>query len=667
MPRDIPVSNGRFLVNFDSGYCIRDIHFPSLGMDNHSGGRKFRFGLWSDGVFEWIENWKPLLRYSEGTMETDVRASSPGLEVELACRDLIDHEESIFIRRIELRNSAGHRRELRLFFHQDFNIFGFADGDTAYYDPDERAVIHYKKDGYFLVTGIRGGVQGIDMYATGVKEFRGLEGTWRDAEDGRLEGNPIAQGPVDSTIALTVEVDAGAVETLYYWICAGTDYTEVSRLNKMIQGHGVEYFRNRTINYWKAWLKTEDPDFDGLSPEARDLYRSGLLILRTNLDSRGAIIAAHDSDIRAYSGDSYGYMWPRDGALTAHALSLAGYEALPRRFFEFCLGIMTRGKESVSGCFLHKYNSDGSLGSSWHPWVSGGQKILPIQEDSTALVIWALWTHFSKYRDAEFAIGQCEKLVTRCGDFLAGYRDGDTGLPLPCYDLWEERWGIHTFTVAAVYGGLAAAARFADYFGDSRRRRIYERAAAETKTAAEEYLYDVPTRRYVKSLLVGANGTIERDTNVDASQFALFYFGMFSPDDARVVSTMNEVRDKLWVKTDVGGVARYGNDAYQRDPRTAGTVPGNPWFICTLWLAQWLIAKAKTGNDLAEAQSIIDWVAHKALASGVLAEQLDPVSGRPLSVSPLTWSHACYTSTVLEFLAKFRALGPGKADHAEAR
>lgn len=240
-------------------------------------------------------------------------------------------------------------------------------------------------------------------------------------------------------------------------------------------------------------------------------------------------------------------------------------------------------------------------------------------------------------------------------------------MPLPCYDLWEERWGIHTFTVAAVYGGLAAAARFADYFGDSRRRRIYERAAAETKTAAEECLYDVPTRRYVKSLLVGANGTIERDTNVDASQFALFYFGMFSPDDARVVSTMNEVRDKLWVKTDVGGVARYGNDAYQRDPGTAGTVPGNPWFICTLWLAQWLIAKAKTGDDLAEARSIIDWVAHKALASGVLAEQLDPISGRPLSVSPLTWSHACYTSTVLEFLAKFRALGSGRADHAEAR
>src|SRR5512135_1773293 len=202
-------------------------------------------------------------------------------------------------------------------------------------------------------------------------------------------------------------------------------------------------------------------------------------------------------------------MWPRDGALTVHALSLAGYEALARRFFEFCLRIMTRGKESVSGCFLHKYNSDGSLGSSWHPWVSRGRKILPIQEDGTALAIWALWSHFNRFRDAEFAVEQYEKLVIRCGDFLAGYRDDETGLPLPCYDLWEERWGVHTYTVAAVYGGLSAAARFAEHFGDARRLRIYERAAAEAKAAAEKYLYDADAGRYIKSLLERDDGTLE--------------------------------------------------------------------------------------------------------------------------------------------------------------
>ncbi len=522
MPRDTPLSNGRFLINFDPGYGIRDIHFPVLGKDNHTDGRKFRFGIWTEGMFDWIENWNPVLRYAEDAMESEVRMANERFRLEIVSRDLVDHRENIFLRKIELRNTSDKKREIRLFFHQDFNIFGFADGDTAYYDPDERALIHYKEDCYFLISGIRRGVQGIDEYATGIKEFNGLEGTWRDAEDGRLSGNPIAQGSVDSTLSLSVEADAGAVEVVTYWICAGDSYGEVNRLNKTIMGHGPEYFRARTRSYWKAWLDTEETSFEGLSKEARSLYRTGLIIFRTNIDSGGAIIAGHDSDIREYSRDSYGYMWPRDGALTAHALNLAGYEAPSRRFFEFCLGIMTRGKESVSGCFLHKYNADGSLGSSWHPWVSGGRKILPIQEDGTALIIWSLWSHFRRFRETEFAIGQYERLVVRCGDFLAGYRDDATGLPLPCYDLWEERWGIHAFTVAAVFGGLKAAAGFAKHFGDARRVRIYERAAEETRAAAEKYLYDPKAGRYIKSLLEKEDGTLEPDLTVDASSYALF-------------------------------------------------------------------------------------------------------------------------------------------------
>jgi len=85
------------------------------------------------------------------------------------------------------------------------------------------------------------------------------------------------------------------------------------------------------------------------------------------------------------------------------------------------------------------------------------KKILPIQEDGTGLVVWALWFHFDRFRDIEFIANQYENLVIRCGDFLASYRDGKTGLPLPSYDLWEEKWGIHTFTVSTVYAGIRAA------------------------------------------------------------------------------------------------------------------------------------------------------------------------------------------------------------------
>jgi len=59
------------------------------------------------------------------------------------------------------------------------------------------------------MTGMRNQQQGIDQYATGVKEFHGLEGTWKDAEDGKLEGSPIAQGSVDSTLSFSIRIKPG--------------------------------------------------------------------------------------------------------------------------------------------------------------------------------------------------------------------------------------------------------------------------------------------------------------------------------------------------------------------------------------------------------------------------------------------------------------------------
>ena len=78
-------------------------------------------------------------------------------------------------------------------------------------------------------------------------------------------------------------------------------------------------------------------------------------------------------------------------------------------------------------------------------------------------------------------------------------------------------------------------------------------------------------------------------------------------------------------------------------------MPGNPWFICTLWMAQWYIATAKTTHDLKPARDIINWVVAHQLPGGLLSEQLDPNSGAPLSVSPLTWSHAELIATVDDF------------------
>jgi GH15 family glucan-1,4-alpha-glucosidase len=53
---------------------------------------------------------------------------------------------------------------------------------------------------------------------------------------------------------------------------------------------------------------------------------------------------------------------------------------------------------------------------------------------------------------------------------------------------------------------------------------------------------------------------------------------------------------------------------------------------------------------------MIDWAVGHQLPGGLLSEQLDPHTGAPLSVSPLTWSHAEFMITVDEFCKRSESL-----------
>lgn len=69
--------------------------------------------------------------------------------------------------------------------------------------------------------------------------------------------------------------------------------------------------------------------------------------------------------------------------------------------------------------------------------------------------------------------------------------------------------------------------------------------------------------------------------------------------------------------------------------------------------------KKDSDEELAQGQKILTWVTNHALRPGFLGEQIDPLSGEPISVSSLTWSHAAYITTshrLLRRLAEMRSL-----------
>lgn len=672
MPRDLPLANGRMLVNFDFNYNVRDVYWPHVGERNQTDGHINHFGVWVDGAFAWIDDagWTREMRYEDDTLVTAVTLRHERLNVTLTCADVVDFDRDILIRRVRVSNNAAVAREVRLFVHYDWHIGESEGANTVYFDPERRTLVAYKDHAYLLVGGLvgdadagrgegeRGVAEPMAQWATGNKEIDGQQGTWRDAEDGELGGNPITQGSVDSCAAFHLgSIGPGVDRTCYHWLAAGRDADAVCELHQLVMRRGPESFLERTRNYWLLWLRSKHVDLGDLPDDLSRLYRRSLLITRTQIDNDGAIVAATDGDVWEYARDSYCYMWPRDGALVANIMSHAGYGDFTNTFFHFCAREI-----SARGYLMHKYTPSGALGSSWHPWVDAdGDPLLPIQEDETALVVYSLWQHYNIFHEVEFIRPLYRPLVKGAGDFMMSFREPYTKLPAPSWDLWEERHGIHSFTVAAIYAGLRAAANFAEAFGEEQLAASYRTAASEIQTAAEEYLWSEADGRYARMIRVDKEGVITRDMTIDTSLAGLFKFGLVEVTSERMRKTMQAVEERLLVKSEIGGVARYENDYFHQVSKDIDRIPGNPWFICACWLAEYHISLANTLDELHNTLDWLRWTAQHALPSGVIAEQLDPFTGAPLSVSPLTWSHAEYAGAIRWYAGRYRRLVNGGA------
>lgn len=625
MPRDLPIGNGAMLVAFDAQYRLSDFYFPRVGMENQAGA-PFRFGVYADGALHATDEapWQRTLDYLRDTLVTDVILQNDVIGIRVRCYDAVDPDANVYVRKIVVRNLREEARDVKLMLHHELALYGNSVGDTVLFDPPSGGIMQYKKRRYVLIN-CDGGVR---EYACSRSAM-----TWVDAADGELSMNAIAQGAVDTTIAIPVHLDANGSATAMVWICAGRSDAEVRELDARVRSEGASHLLARAGSHWYTWVNKSGQDLSALPDEILDLYRRSLLVIATQCDRGGAVLAANDSDIQWGHNDHYSYAWMRDGAFVCDAMDRAGFPEIARRFLLFADDVIRD-----EGYFLHKYNPDGSPAPLWQPWIRDGQPQLPIQEDETALVLWLVARHYRRTRDLDLLRAIYPRLVIRAADFLARFRDPETGLPLPSFDLWEERQGVFTFTCAAVWAGLEAAAELANLFNEQDRRSTWSHAADEVRAAMKKHLWLENEGRFARGLLLTGSGALELDPTVDSSGFATFYLGVFPAESALVEGTMRAIRERLAVRTEVGGIVRYEDDAYHRIYENGG----NPWILCTLWLAEHELSK---GNDEA-ALDLVRWARAKGTASMILPEQIDPHNGQHVSVAPLTWSHAQVVSVV---------------------
>lgn len=353
------------------------------------------------------------------------------------------------------------------------------------------------------------------------------------------------------------------------------------------------------------------------------LLRHSVAVIEANQASTGAYLASPSFAV-------YRYSWFRDGAFIADAMSRAGRTASTEAFFRWCADVVVartakieqqvrarRTGEVVDHVdLLHcRYTIDGAEApEEW--WT--------FQLDGYGTWLWALDQHARRHRASlePYADG-----AALCVAYLSAF------WAEPSYDWWEENDGHqHTSTLAAIHGGLEAAAQW-DVFND--------RVRAGAATAAAEISREI-RRRGIR----GGRLTKWLDGDgLDASLISCATpFRVFAPDDPVAVATVEAVEREL--RRPGGGVHRHPNDSY---------FGGGEWLLLAALLGWYYAEVGRT----ADARAQLQWLAAQATPSGDLPEQVDGNLLIPEAragweqrwghvATPLLWSHAMLLTLALE-------------------
>lgn len=639
MGRSVMLGNGKMLVGLNEKGLVHDFYYPYVGLDNLTTSRSavHKVGVWVNGIFSWIDSkgWEITTDFEEDALISDITAVNKKLGVLLSFQDFVDDRYTAFCRRIRVKNIAGGKSEIRIFLHQVFEISRDGRGDTALYVPEGNYLLDYKGRVSLLIYAEDGTGKAFDQFAVGLYGKADREGTFRDAEDGELSGSAVEHGGVDSVLRLSLKLDADKEEIVNYWIVVSDSQFHAEMIHFAIKHKSLIKRMERTRKSWQKWLAVSGDKISKIDERYQMIARKSLMVIKAHIDQHGGIIASCDSSIYNYGRDYYSYVWPRDGALTMLPLIDLGYYDEAKKFFEFCADTI-----HPAGYMMHKYQPDRAIGSTWHPLLHKSGPELAIQEDETASVIYAIGHYFEKTGDKEIIKREYSHLIKPAANFMARFIDSKTNLPHASYDLWEEKFGTHTYTVALTVAALKKAASMANALDQQSDAKNWN-AKADLIEGSLKLLFNPGKKYYRKSILLKKDGTLEYDDTLDSSSPYAFLAFTTHKLDQEVKDTYDAIQKRLFNSSPSGGVPRYENDKYFLN---AKKFLGNPWIICTLWLAQFYMRTGRTE----EADEIIKWVADHRTESGMLAEQVDPQDGSGVGVSPLVWSHAELIVTLMQ-------------------
>jgi GH15 family glucan-1,4-alpha-glucosidase len=380
-----------------------------------------------------------------------------------------------------------------------------------------------------------------------------------------------------------------------------------------------------TIAAWRSWSALHQA-YDG--PWRELVHHSGRVLQALSFQPSGAIVAAATTSLPEGAGGErnwdYRYTWVRDASLTMEALWVAACPDEAEEFFSFLTTAAPSLREDKALQIMFGVGGEHDLSERTLPHLHGWRDSRPVRVGNGA------WSQrqidvYGELLDAAYRLAdQLDNLDEDTRRFLIASADTaaerwtekDQGI-------WEVRGEPRHFLYSKVmcWTALDRAVSLAGRLGASARDVTHWR-----RTRQE--IRDTVLREGW-SEQAGAFTQYFGSTDLDASNLMMPIVGFLPADDPRMLATIEATEQRL---TDRKGlVYRY---------RAEGGVDGlageeGTFLLCTFWLAQ---ALALAGRPTRAAE-VFERAAAYVNDVGLLAEEVDPVTGELLGNYPQAFSH----------------------------
>ncbi|WP_292459912.1 glycoside hydrolase family 15 protein [Methanothermococcus sp.] len=548
------VGNGKSLAKLDDMGSIEYIFFPHLGFEKHIFDSAF--AIYCDDELKW--HWDYSWNINQGYLK-DANILKTTYEDEkflVYSMDYIAISHDILTKKISITNKTEEKKCLKLFFYENLRMGEYPKENTLKFLKNDNCLIKYDEKYVCCI----GSSKNVSSYQCGLRSSE--SSAYNDIENGILKERDTAKGLItDSALCWEIELNPFQKIDIPIYIIMKEyknyhSIMDIINILKIAVKNSKDIY-NLSLRYWKNLIQDtvinlpimNTDDEDRLNREKyMDICKRSLLTIFMLCNYEGGIIASPS----LYP--DYRYVWNRDASYMSVALDLCGLSPISEKYFNWC-----KKTQNSDGSWLQNY------------YIDGRPRLTAMQNDQVGTTIWATLVHY-RITNNNLFLKRHWNMIKNAANYLV-----NTVEPLsPCYDLWEEKYGVFSYTLGAIYGGLKSACDIADIL---EKECDYKLTMEDRKyfgkwVSAINLLKDNVNNLYLKEENRFAKSINPLDKTIDTSILGLsFPYDLVPADDPRMIFTALQIENAFNYK--IGGIGRYPEDVY---------FGGNPWIITTLWL-----------------------------------------------------------------------------------